>query len=78
MKNKNRYVSRRRTPWDNSKELSPLEHFIKKKYLKNFEFKHPKKLNETVLLNSFNLDFKTSLLNIFIPPNCELLDLNLQ
>lgn len=56
MKNKNRYVSRRRTPWDNSKELSPLEYFIKKKYLKNFEFKHPKMLNETVLLNSFNLE----------------------
>lgn len=54
MKNKNRYVSRTRTPWDNSKTLSPLEYFIKDKYLKTFEFKHPK-INEEILLNSFEV-----------------------
>lgn len=59
MKNKYRNTSRRKTPWDQSCELSPLEVFIKSNYLDTFNTKHPRLMNtnEAVLLNSFEVYF---------------------
>ena len=58
MTNKYRNTSRKKTPWDTKESLSPLEAFIKTKYLDSFSYKHPKLIetNESELLNSYVLD----------------------
>lgn len=57
-------TSWRKTPWDNSKELTNTQAFIKKKYQSNYDSKHPKltKTNEALLINS---------LKVFSCPYCE-------
>lgn len=57
MTNKYRNASRRRTPWDNSPELTPIEVFIKSKYLDSFNQKHPKlsETNEFEFLNAYSI-----------------------
>lgn len=57
MKNKYRNTSRRKTPWDKNHELSPLEDFIKSKYLDSFQVKHPKLIetSEAALLNTYEV-----------------------
>lgn len=49
--------SRRRTPWDKLDDPTPLELFIRDKYLSYYNFKHPKlkETNEAVLLNAYPL-----------------------
>ena len=56
MKN-NKDSSRKKTPWDNQQDISPLETFIKDKYKTNYIYKHstPDDLNEIKLLNSYGL-----------------------
>lgn len=51
-------TSRSKTPWDNSKQLSSTQSFIKKKYKANYKNKHPKlsKTNEASLINSISVD----------------------
>ena len=46
--------SRKRTPWDCNTSLSPMETFIKSKYLDSYDYKHPfiKETMEADLLNS--------------------------
>lgn len=57
MTNKYRNASRRRTPWDNRPELTPIEVFIKSKYLDSFNQKHPKlsEINEFEFLNAYSI-----------------------
>lgn len=58
MKNKIKYESIRHTPWDDLIDLTPLQSFIKEKYINNFYIKHMP-LTETTdsnLLNSYNID----------------------
>ncbi len=58
MKNKIKYESKRRTPWDESIDLTPLQSFIREKYINDFYFKHMP-LTETTdsnLLNSDSMD----------------------
>ena len=57
MKTKYNNFSRRKTPWDNKEELTPLEDFIKSKYLDSFRHKHPKltETDEANLLNTFEI-----------------------
>lgn len=61
--------SRKKTPWDHNNDLSPMESFIKSKYLDSYDYKHPsiKDTKEADLLNSYevscckrcnSLDFK--------------------
>lgn len=49
--------SRRKTPWDNSKEITVTQKFIKKKYQKNYDGKHQKlsKTQEEILINSVEI-----------------------
>ena len=55
----NKYYSssKRRTPWDSQKELSPTQLFIKEKYLDNYYSKHSKisKTNEASFLNTLDV-----------------------
>ena len=51
-------TSRQKTPWDNKKELTEVQKFIKSKYSENYKFKH-KKISETEevdLLNSIKIE----------------------
>jgi transposase-like protein len=50
--------SRRKTPWDYCKVLTPVQEFIKSKYLESYNFKHPliSESSEIDLLNSFIID----------------------
>lgn len=61
--------SRKKTPWDHNNDLSPMESFIKSKYLDSYDYKHTsiKDTKEADLLNSYevscckrcnSLDFK--------------------
>ena len=57
MKNNQYYgSSKRRTPWDRKKELSPVQSFIKSNYLDTYYDRHPKlkSTNEANLINSFS------------------------
>ena len=47
--------SRKRTPWDCNTSLSPMETFIKSKYLDSYDYKHPfiKETMEADLLNDY-------------------------
>ena len=56
-KYKNR--SRKKTPWDNNSNLSPMENFIKSKYLDSYNYKHPmiKKTKEADLLNAYEVTY---------------------
>ena len=47
-------TSRRKTPWDNSQEITYTQNFIKEKYQSNYRNKHPKLIetNESALINS--------------------------
>ena len=56
MKKINKYVSRRRTPWDNSNELSPLEVFIQEHYHSNYYYKH-RNIDEASYLNSIKVNY---------------------
>jgi len=58
MQSKKKNTSRRKTPWDNNKKLSPIESFIQDKYLATYDYRHPvlSRTNEDVLLNSYHLD----------------------
>lgn len=49
--------SRKRTPWDCNTSLSPMETFIKSKYLDSYDYKHPfiKETMEADLLNSYEV-----------------------
>ena len=49
--------SRKRTPWDCNTRLSPMETFIKSKYLDSYDYKHPfiKETMEADLLNSYEV-----------------------
>ena len=40
MKNNKYHTSRRSTPWDNKKELEPIETFIRSNYLEYFDYHH--------------------------------------
>ena len=55
MKTKYRNTSRRRTPWGSKENLTPLEDFIRTKYLDTFNYRHPKlaETSESELLNSY-------------------------
>jgi transposase-like protein len=50
--------SRRKTPWEHCKVLTPMQDFIKSKYLESYDFKHPiiSESREIDLLNSFTTD----------------------
>lgn len=50
-------TSRQKTPWDNKNDLSDIQSFIKNKYLKNYNFKHPKisDTEEAKILNSIEI-----------------------
>lgn len=50
--------SRRRAPWDESKDATVLESFIRKRYLSYYSFKHPllRDTDEAALLNSYELN----------------------
>ena len=52
-----KHKSMRRTPWDESKELTPVQRFIKSSYLENYGEKHPalSSSDEVELLNSLEL-----------------------
>ena len=54
--NEYRSHSRKRTPWDDKTDLSPLEVFVRKEYKDHFEMHHDpnKLLKETELLNSYS------------------------
>ncbi|MCD7894802.1 MAG: hypothetical protein LUG60_14090 [Erysipelotrichaceae bacterium] len=54
-----RNVSRRATPWDNYQELTPLQDFIKNRYLEAYEVRHPQIAGskEIDLLNSYPVEF---------------------
>lgn len=54
---KYRSVSRSRTPWDDSTELSPLEAFVRSNYKSNFKSHHSSLEAETELLNSYTPEF---------------------
>ena len=47
-------TSRRKTPWDNVKDLSNTQKFISDKYYDNYNIKHPKlvETNEAKIINS--------------------------
>lgn len=47
----------RRTPWDESEKLTPVQRFIKSSYLENYEEKHPvlSASDEVELLNSLEV-----------------------
>lgn len=49
--------SRKKTPWDHNNDLSPMESFIKSKYLDSYDYKHPsiKDTKEADLLNSYEV-----------------------
>lgn len=49
--------SRKKTPWDKNKDLSPLQKFIKDKYVENYEIKHPKLIDtdENIILNNIEI-----------------------
>ena len=49
--------SRKRTPWDCNTSLSPMETFIKSKYLDSYDYKHTfiKETMEADLLNSYEV-----------------------
>ncbi len=51
-------TSRRKTPWDNSKEISYTQNFIREKYQSNYDIKHPKLIetNEAFLINSIEIN----------------------
>lgn len=56
MKNKYRDTSRRRTPWDDDLDaLTPSQKFIRDRYLRSYEQKHPQigKSDEARFLNTF-------------------------
>lgn len=57
MKTKYRDTSRKKTPWDNKSEVTPLEAFIKSNYLDSFEYHHQELnlTNEHKLFNSFSM-----------------------
>ena len=50
-------TSRKKTPWDNTENLSYTEKFIQNKYINNYYNKHPKlnETNEATLLNSITI-----------------------
>lgn len=56
-----RHKSRKRTPWDNYFNLSPVQSFIKMQYVTRFEERHP------VLANSKE---EASMVNSFSPQRC--------
>lgn len=51
----NRSKSRRRTPWDDTAELTVIQEFLKMHYIARYEQRHPKikDSGETALINSF-------------------------
>lgn len=55
MKNNKYHTSRRSTPWDNKKELEPIETFIRSNYLEYFDHHHKKVIDtdESILLNTY-------------------------
>lgn len=55
MKNNKYHTSRRATPWDNKKELEPIETFIRSNYLEYFDHHHKKVIDtdESILLNTY-------------------------
>lgn len=50
--------SRQKTPWDNKKEISVSQKFIKERYQENYKIKHPKLIEtkEYELINSIKID----------------------
>lgn len=55
--NKYQSSSKRRTPWDEQDELSPVQSFIRSNYLDTYYNRHPElnETNEAELLNSFGV-----------------------
>ncbi len=53
-KSKKQYESRRKTPWENSKELTPLQKFISDNYKEHYMQRHPQlsETGEVELINS--------------------------
>ena len=51
-------TSRKKTPWDNVENITPVQSFIKGKYQENFNNKHPKLIdtNEAELFNSVKVE----------------------
>lgn len=49
--------SRKKTPWDLTEELTPLQEFIKNKYIENYKSKHPRLIetNEAKILNCIEI-----------------------
>lgn len=57
-KNHKRIPSRRRTPWDESINLTPLQGYIKGKYLDHYDYHHPSIIesDEATLFNSYKVE----------------------
>lgn len=60
MATKSHGKSRRKTPWDNSEKLTPIQSFLRMHYIAHYEARHPK-LSETD---------EATLINSFIPTQC--------
>ena len=51
-------TSRKKTPWDNTENITSVQSFIKEKYQENFNSKHPRLIdtNESDLFNSIKIE----------------------